>query len=100
LLLIGYLIFKSTFLPKALGVLVAFAGVNWLTFISPAFADRLSPFNLVPGLIGEGALTLWLLFKGINPQRSEPAGHRCRPSVIVSSNDARIHPRPNPPAAP
>jgi len=68
-LLIGYLIFKSTFLPKALGVLMAFAGVNWLTFISPAFADRLSPFNLVPGLIGEGALTLWLLFKGINPQR-------------------------------
>ena len=68
-LLIGYLILKSTFLPPALGILMAFAGINWLTFISPALSSRLTPYNLIPGLIGEGALTLWLLIKGINPQR-------------------------------
>jgi hypothetical protein len=60
-LLIGYLILKSTFLPRALGWLMIFAGLGWLTFLSPALAKQLSPFSFLPGLLGEGALTLWLL---------------------------------------
>jgi hypothetical protein len=65
-LLIGYLIFRSTFLPRTLGVLVACGGVGWLTFLSPALARRLSPYNFAPGMLGEGALTLWLLVFGVN----------------------------------
>ena len=68
-LLIGYLIFRSTFLPRILGVLMAFGGLGWLTFVSPQLADYLSPYNLAPGLLGEGSLTLWLLVMGINEQR-------------------------------
>jgi uncharacterized protein DUF4386 len=68
-LLIGYLIFKSTFLPRFLGALMVFAGLGWLTFLSPSFAGSLSPYVFVPGIIGEGALTLWLLVKGVNEQR-------------------------------
>jgi hypothetical protein len=60
-LLIGYLIIKSTFAPRLLGVLMAFAGVGWLTFLSSRLAHSLYPYNLAPGLIGEGALTVWLL---------------------------------------
>jgi len=60
-LLISYLILRSDFLPRILGVLMAIGGLGWLTFLSPPLADYLSPYNLAPGILGEGALTLWLL---------------------------------------
>jgi hypothetical protein len=68
-LLIGYLIFRSTFLPRILGVLMALAGLGWLTFLSPPFANYLSPYNLTSGLLGEGSVMLWLLVMGVNVQR-------------------------------
>jgi hypothetical protein len=68
-LLIGYLIFRSTFLPRILGVLMAFAGLGWLTFLSPPLANHLSPYIFAPGILGEGALTLWLLVMGVNEQQ-------------------------------
>jgi hypothetical protein len=75
-LLIGYLIFRSTFLPRALGVLMAIGGLGWLTFLSRTLADHLSPYNLAPGILGEGALTVWLLVKGVNVSKwQEQAGH-------------------------
>jgi hypothetical protein len=68
-LLIGYLIFRSTFLPRIVGALMAFAGLSWLTFLSPPLAKHLSPYILAPGLLGEGTLILWLLVIGVNVQR-------------------------------
>jgi len=68
-LLIGYLIFRSTFLPRALGALMAFGGLGWLTFLSPPLANSLSPYVMAPGVLGEGVLTLWLLMNGVNVQR-------------------------------
>jgi hypothetical protein len=74
-LLIGYLIFRSTFLPRILGALMLFAGLGWLTFLSPALARSLAPYNFAPGLIGEGVLTVWLLAVGVNARRwTEQAG--------------------------
>jgi hypothetical protein len=68
-LLIGYLIFRSTFLPRILGALMALGGLGWLTFISPTLSGHLTPFNMLPGVVGETALTLWLLAAGVNVQR-------------------------------
>jgi Domain of unknown function (DUF4386) len=67
--LIGCLILRSTFLPRILGALMVFAGLSWLTFLLPPLARYLFPYNLAPGILGEGALTLWLLVMGVNVQR-------------------------------
>jgi Domain of unknown function (DUF4386) len=68
-LLIGYLIFRSAFLPRILGVPMALAGLGWLTFLSPPLANYLSPYNLVLGFLAELALCLWLLVMGVDVQR-------------------------------
>jgi len=68
-MLIGYLILRSTFLPRILGVLMALGGLAWLTFLSPPLANYLSPYNLGVGAFGEGSLLLWLLVMGVNAQR-------------------------------
>jgi hypothetical protein len=73
-IIVGYLIFRSGYLPKTIGVLMQVAGVCYLTdsfalILSPALADRLFPAILVPAFIGETSLCLWLLVKGVNVQR-------------------------------
>ena len=68
-LLIGYLIFRSAFLPRILGVLMSIAGLGWLTFLSPPLAHYLSPYILVLGFLAELALCLWLFVMGVNEQR-------------------------------
>jgi hypothetical protein len=68
-ILIGYLIFRSTFLPRILGALLAVAGLCWLTFLPPRLANYLSPYNLASCLLVEGLVMLWLLVMGVNVQR-------------------------------
>jgi uncharacterized protein DUF4386 len=68
-ILIGYLIFKSTFLPRILGALMAIAGLCWLTFLSPPLANYLSPYSLASALLVEGLVMLWLLVMGVNAQQ-------------------------------
>jgi hypothetical protein len=83
--LIGYLIFRSTFLPRVLGVLMAFGGLGWLTFATPSLVKVLSPYNMAPGIIAEGVLTVWLLAVGVNAQRWKehaPAVRRERSAMV------------------
>ena len=67
-LALGYVIFRSGFLPRILGVLVALAGVGWLTFLAPPLASRLLPELEVLGIVAEAGLMLWLLVAGVNAQ--------------------------------
>lgn len=69
LLLIGYLIFRSTFLPRMLGAPLALAGLGWLTYLWPPLAASLAPYIQVLGFAAEVALMLWLLIMGVNAQR-------------------------------
>lgn len=67
--LVGYLILRSTFLPRLFGGLMVLGGLGYLTMLAPSFADRLEPYNLMPGILAEGLLILWLLAKGVDPAR-------------------------------
>ena len=69
LLLVGILILRSTFLPRILGVLMVLAGLSYMPFLSPQLARSLQPYILVFPGVGQISLTLWLLARGVNPQR-------------------------------
>jgi hypothetical protein len=66
--LLGYLIFRSTFLPRILGVLMALAGVGWLIVLSP-LASQLSTYFKILGFLAEASLMLWLIMKGVDLSR-------------------------------
>jgi hypothetical protein len=68
-LLIGYLIFRSTFLPRILGVLLAISGLGWVTYLYPPLAHRVYPFIAAASAVGEIPLELWLIVMGVNVQR-------------------------------
>jgi Domain of unknown function (DUF4386) len=73
-LVAGYLIFKSTFLPWILGVLLAVGGVcymvnSFVDFMPAHFADFLFPYILLPSLLAETLLALWLTIFGVNSDR-------------------------------
>jgi Domain of unknown function (DUF4386) len=70
----GYLIFKSGYFPKAIGILYLIPGLSYLTssfalILAPTFADRFYFVMAGPALIGEASLCLWLLIKGVNVQQ-------------------------------
>ena len=74
LLLLAYLIVRSTFLPKLLGAMIGVAGVSYLincygNIIAPQMLGSLSDFLLLPGFVAELSLALWLTLRGVNAAR-------------------------------
>ncbi len=73
-LTLGYLVFRSTFVPRVLGLLMALGGLAYVfssfaNFLAPVFAARLFPLIALPSLLGEGSLCLWFLLIGVNVGR-------------------------------
>jgi hypothetical protein len=71
---LGYIIFRSTFFPRILGLLLAIGGVGYsasilANFIPPAIGAHLFPYIMLPAGIAEILLALWLLVIGVNVQR-------------------------------
>jgi hypothetical protein len=68
--IVGYLIWRSGYLPKTVGVLMQVAGLSYLVnsfalIVAPDVANRIFPAILLPAFIGEASLCLWLLVRGV-----------------------------------
>jgi len=67
----GYLIFKSGYLPRTIGVLMAIAGVCYLTqsfalLLVPQVANALFPAIMLPCFVAELSFCLWLIARGVD----------------------------------
>jgi hypothetical protein len=78
-ILLGFLMFRSGYLPKLLGILFALGGVGFVTsnfamVLAPAYASFLL---FLPAMIAGVSLTFWLLVRGVNvPKWEEMAATR------------------------
>jgi len=75
LFIIGYLIFKSTYFPKVLGILFLFASFGYLidsfgNFLLPQY-DAIYTVIVLATIPAELALAFWLLIKGVNVEAWE-----------------------------
>ena len=74
LFVLGYLIFKSGYFPRILGVLMVVGALGYLidgygNILFPNYAEIFGVIVGVTAVIGELPFFLWLLIKGVNVQR-------------------------------
>jgi hypothetical protein len=68
--LVGVLILRSRLVPRAIGAMMVVAGIGYVVntvalIVSPAFFEWINPAILLPILLAELSLALWLLLKGV-----------------------------------
>ena len=74
LVLVGYLVYRSAYIPKLLGILLVIAGLSWMIFEVGPFLlpDADLGFLLIP-ISGELIFMAWLLVRGWKiPEPSAP----------------------------
>jgi hypothetical protein len=84
----GYLIYRSGYLPRILGVLLAISGLGFvirtfLLVLAPAYA---SPAFLAPTAVAGVALTVWLLARGIDVPKWEEKAARRSPRLLEETS--------------
>jgi hypothetical protein len=91
-LLLGWLVYRSGFIPKPFGVLLMISGITWLVgnlvlLAQPSLAPA---FMLVVGVaaIGEILFTLWLLVKGVDEVGWHAAARRHNEAQLAVAHSA------------
>jgi len=77
----GWLVYRSGFLPRWLGVIEIIGGFGWLTFLSPPLGMRVFTYVAVFALIGLLAMIVWLLTIGVDEERWRARAERARSSI-------------------
>ncbi len=93
-LTLGYLVWRSAFLPRLLGAGLAIAGLGWLTnslgsLLWPPLGSAVASYALAAGGLGEGAFTLWLLVRGVDERRWRAQAGAAGERPEVSASQAR-----------
>jgi Domain of unknown function (DUF4386) len=86
-LVTGYLLFRSEYFPRTLGVLQAMAGVSYLInsfaqLLAPALAAKMFPAIVLPAFVGELGTCVWLIVKGLNAAKWD---ERVRMGPVIES---------------
>ena len=76
LLLLGFLVYKSGYFPRILGILLILSSAGYLiesygTFVAPQYAELYATVVLALGVLGELPFTVYLLWKGLNVEKWE-----------------------------
>lgn len=76
-LLIGYLVFRSNYLPRLIGILIAISGLvyligSFLVLLSPETVATFQPAYVIC-ILSETAFCLWLIFRGVHRDGFERA---------------------------
>lgn len=87
LVITGWLVYRSSFLPRLVGILLALAGAGYLlqsfgTFVAPGLADAWETVVLVVAIPGELVFAVWLLAKGVNQRAWAEAADRARGAQV------------------
>lgn len=77
----GYLVFRSTFLPRVLGVLGMICGLGWLTFLAPPVGYQLVLYVVPLGVLGALVQIGWLLVRGVDEVRWKEQAERASASL-------------------
>lgn len=87
---LGFLVFKSGFLPRIFGVLFAVETLlghlsTAINFLSPNAV--LETIFLIPGAIAEISFMLWLVIRGINESKIQAVNHSELKKIISVNNN-------------
>jgi hypothetical protein len=99
LLLLGYLVYKSGFMPRILGILLIIGGVGYLAqsyghILAPQYNEILSTVVIVLSIPGELAFTVYLLWKGINVDQWEKRALESG-QIVPMAGSNQIHDKPD-----
>jgi hypothetical protein len=79
---LGLLVYRSRFLPRFLGVWLAFAGIAWVILsltgiLLPQYQNKVDTYSQ-PAFIGEIVFMLWLAIKGAQPPAQDTGASSSR----------------------